>query len=60
MDSTGDTRLPWATEAECEAVAFQFDQFMLKGYQAFANGKRLKEFNPIADEIIMVKQIVAG
>lgn len=61
-DSTGDTRLPYETEDQqaVDAVAFQFDQFSRKGYAAFADGVKVKAFNPLAAETIMVAPIVGG
>ena len=59
-DSTGDTRLPWETAEEQEAVAFQFDQFNRKGYAAFSQGKKITAFDPTSDEVIMIGPIVAG
>jgi hypothetical protein len=59
-DSTGDTRLPW-DENSLDAVKAVFDRNMGKGYAAFKDAKqRIKEFDPDAEEIIMVAPIQAG
>jgi hypothetical protein len=59
-DETGDTRIPWVTDEEQAAAAFQFDQFSRQGYAAFAEGRIIKEFDPAAAEITMLKPIAAG
>lgn len=59
-DSTGDTRMPWSTTEEMEAVKFQFDTYRDNGYAAFADKILTQVFLPDAAEIIMVKPIVGG
>lgn len=59
-DETGDTRMFWQTEEQQAAVAFQFEQFSRKGYAAFVEGRVIKEFDPTAAEITMLKPIAAG
>jgi hypothetical protein len=65
----GDQRLMWDRDNadEVDAARAMFDTLTAKGYSAFEaegkqgnQGKRLRKFDPKAERIIMVKQLVGG
>jgi hypothetical protein len=69
LDRSGDTRVMWdkGIKAEVDSARRTFDELTAKGYIAFrAEGKngekgtQIRKFDPDAERIIMVKQIVGG
>ncbi len=66
MSGRGDDEVNWLAEdkVSTELAAKQFAEFQQKGYAAFAktpNGHQfVKEFDPAADEIILVGQRAGG
>lgn len=68
MDQTGHTKHIWNSdnEAEVEAAEALYDSLTKKGYRAFhvkkdgEEGKRMDEFDPSAEKMIMVPQLKGG
>jgi len=68
LDRTGDTKIIWdsAQQAEVDAAEAMFDSLKKKGYAAFLVTKKgdkdelIKKFDPKAEKIIMVPQLVGG
>lgn len=69
LDHTGDTRVMWdrKNKAEVAAARRQFDDLRKDGYLAYrAEGKEgkqgdlIREFDPKAERIILVKPLVGG
>lgn len=71
LDCSGDTRLTWdsGNADDVEVARAAFDSLRQKGYAAFkVEGKRrsrergeiMRDFDPGAEQIIMVKQLVGG
>lgn len=68
MDRTGHTKTTWNVddEDEIETARQMFDDLTAKGYSAFRVkgesdiGKRLKEFDPKAEAMILVPHLVGG
>lgn len=69
LDRTGDTRVMWDKDNadEVSAAEAQFGALKKKGYLAYkAEGKdghqgtQLRKFDPSAERIILVKQLVGG
>lgn len=69
LDKTGDTRVMWdkGNKDEVAAARAQFDALKKKGFTAYrAVGKKgeqgevIREFDPEAERIILVKQLVGG
>lgn len=68
MDRTGDLKIVWDSSKpeEVDAARASFDRMISKGYSAFSAkesgdpGKRVTEFNPNAQAIIMIPRIVGG
>lgn len=68
LDNTGDTRLQWdkVNEAEVATAREKFDEFRRRGFAAFrvnAQGvqdKQIDQFDPTAERIILVPQMVGG
>ena len=67
-DKTGHTKISWNknTPAEVEMARSAYDNAIGKGYQAFSvrtdgtQGTRLREFDPNAQEIMMVPRLQGG
>lgn len=69
LDKTGDTRVMWdkGNADEVKAARAQFSALTKKGFIAYrAVGKKgeqgevIREFDPEAERIILVKQLVGG
>lgn len=69
LDKTGDTRVMWDSRnpAEVKAAKAQFDTLKKEGYIAYkavgkegTQGEVIREFDPKAERIILVKQLVGG
>lgn len=69
LDRTGDTRVMWdkGNADEVAAARRQFEDLTGKGYLAYkAEGKdghqgtQIRKFDPEAERIILVKQLVGG
>jgi hypothetical protein len=69
LDKTGDTRVMWdrANPDEVAAAKIQFDTLTKKGFIAYrAEGKEgvkgevIRKFDPEAERIILVRQLVGG
>ena len=69
LDRTGDTRIMWDKDNadEVSAARRQFDDLLKKGYAAFRaigkkgdQGDQIRRFDPDAERIILVKQLVGG
>jgi len=69
LDKTGDTRVMWdrGNKDEVEAARRQFTDLKKKGFIAYrAEGKEgtrgevIRDFDPDAERIILVKQLVGG
>ena len=69
INETGDTKILWDSdnEDEVEAAEEMFDKLVTNGrHAAFAvkksgaKGERIHEFDPDAERIILVPQIVGG
>jgi hypothetical protein len=68
MDVTGHTTIEWNSEVavETEVARASFDKLTKAGYQAFSvgdddeRGARMKSFDPTAEKILMVPQLVGG
>jgi len=69
MDRSGDTKVIWDSDqpVEVEAAQATFDKLTAAGYQAFNvvgedgdRGTVMRVFDPSAERIIMVKQLVGG
>lgn len=69
LDKTGDTRVMWdrGNPDEVAAARSQFESLTKKGFIAYrAEGKEgtqgevIREFDPEAERIILVKQLVGG
>ena len=69
LDRSGDTRVMWdkGNTDETAAARAQFEALTGKGYVAYRaegkNGERgevIREFDPQAERIILVKQLVGG
>jgi hypothetical protein len=69
LDHTGDTRIMWdkGNEDEVATARKTFDDLRKKGYVAYrAEGKKgdrgevIRAFDPDAERIILVKQLVGG
>lgn len=69
LDHTGDTRIMWDKRNPDEVAAARraFTDLIAKGYAAFrATGKKgeqgaqIRRFDPDAERIILVKQLVGG
>lgn len=67
-DKTGHTKITWnrVVTAEVEVARAAYDAAVAKGYQPFAvrtdgsQGTRLREFDPNAQEIMMVPKLQGG
>lgn len=68
MDPTGHTTVSWSegNTAEVEVARTTFTEMLKKGYQAFRVGKdggrgtRMTEFDPGAEEMLLIPQLVGG
>lgn len=69
LDKSGDVRQMWdkGNEDEVTAARRQFDELVGKGYLAYKaegkdgrQGKQIRKFDPDAERIILVKQLVGG
>jgi hypothetical protein len=69
LDKTGDTRVMWdrGNEEEVAAARRQFDDLTSRGYLAYKaegkdghQGEVIRKFDPKAERIILVKQLVGG
>lgn len=68
MDRTGHTTITWDASKPVEVGVAQstFDKLTREGYSAFEvegadrQGKRMREFNPKAEKIMMVPHLVGG
>jgi len=69
LDKTGDTRVMWdrGNSDEVAAARRQFDDLTGKGYLAYKaegkdghQGRQIRRFDPEAERIILVKQLVGG
>lgn len=69
LNGSGDTRVMWdrGNEDEVAAARKTFSELTGKGYLAYrAEGKKgeqgtqIREFDPAAERIILVKQLVGG
>jgi hypothetical protein len=69
LDKTGDVRQMWdrRNDDEVEAARKQFRELTRKGYLAYKaegkdghQGEQIREFDPEAERIILVKQLVGG
>jgi len=63
----GDTKIIWSADkaGEREAARTMFDSLIRQGYTAFSvkNGEkqgRVREFDPYAEQLIMVAPVVGG
>lgn len=69
LDRTGDTRVMWDSrnKSEVRTAKRTFDDLRKDGYLAYravgkdgAQGEQIREFDPKAERIIMVKPLVGG
>lgn len=68
MDPTGHTKHIWdaSNESEVEAARELYESLTEKGYRAFhvkitgGEGKRMDEFDPDAEKMILVPQLRGG
>ena len=67
MDQTGDTRIEWNSnhKEEVEIAKAQFEKSVKSGMVAYSidkdkNQKEIKEFDPLAEEILLVPKHVPG
>lgn len=69
LNPTGDTRVMWdkGNKDEVDAARTQFNALRKKGFMAYraegkegARGEVISEFDPEAERIILVKQLVGG
>jgi len=69
LDKTGDTRVMWdrGNEDEVAAARAQFNALKKKGFTAYraegkegSRGEVIREFDPDAERIILVKQLQGG
>lgn len=69
LDRTGDTRLMWdrKNKTEVNAARRTFRDLLKDGYMAYRavgkkgeQGEQIREFDPDAERIILVKQLVGG
>jgi hypothetical protein len=69
LDKSGDTRVMWdrGNEDEVAAARAQFEALTGRGYLAYKaegkdghQGKQIRRFDPEAERIILVKQLVGG
>lgn len=68
LDPTGHTRMTWdpSEEDEVEIARKAFQKMTKKGYSAFhvkndgSEGKRMKEFDPNAEKMILAPNLQGG
>lgn len=69
LDRSGDTRVMWdrKNKAEVAAARAQFDALRKDGYLAYKakgkdghQGEQIREFDPKAERIILVRPLVGG
>lgn len=69
LDRTGDQRVMWDADSEDEVAAARrtFDDLTKKGYMAYRaegkkgeQGEQIRQFDPAAERIILVKPHVGG
>lgn len=64
LSRNGDDEYPWENEKTAEDAKRMFDDLIVKRHAAFAKRvdghERIKEFDPNAEEIIMVRPLVGG
>lgn len=68
LDATGDTKVIWDKDNkdEVETAKATFDRLIKKGFAAFSvkkNGdadKKIKEFDPDLEKIILIPQMAGG
>ncbi len=68
MDPTGHTKVTWDAKSpeEVKTARKTFNEMKKKGYSAFrienveAPGKRIEEFDPKAEKMILIPQLVGG
>lgn len=68
MDPSGHTEISWDADVAAEVAIARtaFTELTAKGYQAFSvgeegrKGERLRTFDPEAEKILMIPQLVGG
>ena len=68
LDQTGHTRMTWDSENEDEVEVARkaYEKMTKKGYSAFevkkdgGEGKRMKEFDPTAEKMILAPNLQGG
>jgi hypothetical protein len=68
MDGTGDTKLIWdsGNADEVKTAKKTFEDLTAKGFKAFAvkksgkPGEQIKKFDPEAEKIILIPQMLGG
>jgi hypothetical protein len=69
LDKSGDVRQMWDKDNDDEVAAAraQFDDLTSKGYLAYVaegkdghQGRQIRKFDPKAERIILVRQLVGG
>jgi hypothetical protein len=66
MNMRGDEEVEWDTEVQetVDAAAARFAEVLLAGHQGFVTSpgdtKQIKEFDPLAERIVVIPPMVGG